>query len=390
MSADLKQLVIVGTESDNPFAIDVAAYCRQEIDVADVLSTKCFANSEFCPRFISSEKDFENIGFKLNDRIVIVVSTGSNKYSRNELAWRNILIARAAKDNGAARVVLVEPDLFFSAQDRGPRPDQGEVDIERDINDYKKFDGQPFTSRAYAEMLALAGVDMVITAHNHSMSVQRLFRKQMQEAFLNLSPAEVFADYLANSDVAPSLHSGEGLLMCAPDKGARSFTAEVHEKLGASDAGLLFLAKERMSERKVSSLIDTKSPSPFESIAGKDVVVFDDMVRTGGTIRECCRLLKEAGAKRLVFFVTHFHSSPDVRVNLNSPVLDEIVTTNTIPGILNRDMQGRLRRKMTVLKIEKWISRHVLESQDMSTEHLTGRFYTVDMSSKNPRWRARE
>ena len=38
---------------------------------------------------------------------------------------RNLLVARAAKDNGAAWVVLAEPDLFFSAQDRGPRADQG-------------------------------------------------------------------------------------------------------------------------------------------------------------------------------------------------------------------------------------------------------------------------
>jgi len=53
-------------------------------------------------------------------------------------------------------------------------------------------------------------------------------------------------------------------------------------------------------------------------------------------------------------------------------------------------MQGRLRRKMTVLKLEKWISRHVIESQGLSAAHLTGRFYTVDMSSKNPRWRASE
>lgn len=390
MSAEAQKLMIVGTESDNPFAIDVAAHCRQEIDVADFLSMKTFANSEFCPRFISNEKDLGHIGQHLRNTTVIVVSTGSNKHSRNELAWRNMLIARAAKDNGAIRVVLVEPDLFFSAQDRGPRPDQGEVDIERDVKDYKKFDGQPFTSRVYAQTLALAGIDMVLTVHNHSLSVQRLFQKQMQGAFLNLSPAEVFADYILNSDVTPSLHSGEGLLVCAPDKGARRFTTEVHQKLGSHGAGLLFIAKERMGERRVSSLIDPTSPSPVETIAGKDVVVFDDMVRTGGTIRECCRLLKEAGAKRLVFFVTHFYSSLEVRENLNSPVLDEIVATNTIPCILNRDMQGRLRRKMTVLKIEKWISRHVLESQGLPTDHLTGRFYTVDMSSKNPRWHTSE
>ncbi|MCE5197452.1 MAG: phosphoribosyltransferase family protein [Armatimonadota bacterium] len=379
-------VLIIGTESDNPFAIDIGVFCRQAVDIADILSLKTFANSEFCPRFISDESDMSNIGCKLNGLTVAIVTTASNTLSRNELAMRNMLVARAAKDNGAERVVLVEPDLFFSAQDRGPLPEHGHVEFDRAENDYKKFDGQPFTSRFYGQALALAGVDSVITVHNHSRSVEKLFSDVLPDVFVNLSPAEVFAHYIRNSDVTPSLHSGDGLLVCAPDAGARKFARQVHEHLGMSSADLLYFRKQRKDERNVSSFVDPESPCPLESIAGKDVVVFDDMVRTGNTIRECCKLLKEAGAKRVVFFVTHFYSSPEVRECLNSPALDEIVTTNTLPSILNRDMQGRLRRKLTVLKLEKWISRHVLQYLNLDTNHLTGGDYTVDMSSKNPRW----
>lgn len=384
---DAHRLLFVSTESDDPFAIDIGVFCRQPIDISDILSLKTFANTEFCPRFISDEKDVKNIGYKLRGMTVVVVSTSSNALNRNEQAWRTMLISRAAKDNGADRVILVEPDLFFSAQDRGPRPEQGEMDYERDIQDYKKFDGQPFSCRLYAESLALAGVDAVLTVHNHSISVERLFRREMNEHYVNLGPAEVFSDYIRNSDVAPCLHSGKGMLICAPDEGARGFNAELLERLDMPHAALLFIAKERKGERDVSSFIDEDSPSDLEAIQGRDVVIFDDMVRTGNTVLESARLLKEAGAGRVVFFVTHFYSSPEVRENLNHPVLDEIVTTNTLPGILNRDKQGRLRRKMTVLKIEKWISRHVLEFLGRSTDHLTGRHYQVDMSSKNPRWR---
>jgi ribose-phosphate pyrophosphokinase len=49
-------------------------------------------------------------------------------------------------------------------------------------------------------------------------------------------------------------------------------------------------------------------------------------------------------------------------------------------------MQGRLRRKLTVLKLEKWISRHVLGFLKKDTSHMCTSLYTVDMSSKNPRW----
>ena len=389
MNADVGKLLTVGTESDNPFAIDISAYCRQEMDVADVMSLKTFANSEFCPRFISDERYLENIGNTLRDTVVVVVSTGSSRYTRNELAWRNLVVTRAAHDNGARQVVLIEPDLFFSAQDRGPRPEHGELDARRGESDYKKFDGQAFTSLLYAQLLALAGVHAVITVHNHSSSVQRLFRNEMNGGFLNLSPAEVFADYIRTSDVAPSLHNGKGMLLCAPDGGARAFVDDVHRELAMPEADVLYIDKKREGERDVSSFIATDSPSSIDDIAGRDVIVFDDMVRTGGTIRECCRLLKAAGAGRMAFFVTHFYSSQEVRLNLHGPELDEIVTTNTIPSILNRDSQGRLRRKLTVLKLEKWISRYVMDFLGRPADHLQAPLYTVDMSSKNPRWQQR-
>jgi ribose-phosphate pyrophosphokinase len=382
-----KPLLVTGTESDNPCAIDIALFCGQNTEISDILSLKTFANTEFCPRFIGDETDMESIGKKLTGMTVAIVSTASNSLSRNELAWRNLLVARAAKDNGAQKVILVEPDLYYSAQDRGPRPDHGEVAFPRDVDDYKKFDGQPFTSRFYAESLHLAGVDAVITVHNHSVAVSKLFSQVMPGGFLNLSPAEVFADYILNSDVTPSLHSGNGLLICAPDKGARGFAIDVHNRLKKDCAGLLYISKQRTSERSVVSAVDPDSPYPLEGIAGKDVIVFDDMVRTGTTIKECCRLLKEAGASRVAFFVTHFYSSSEGRETLNTPALDEIITTNTIPSILNRDMQGRLRRKLTVLKLEKWISRYMLAYLGQSCGHLCEPMYTVDMSSKNPRWR---
>ena len=181
-------VVVVSNSSDNPFAIDVAYAMGQHEDIADIISMKQFMNSEFCPRFISDETDFENIGRKLKGKAVIIVSTTSRIQSRQELAMANFIIARAAKENGADRVVLVEPDLFYSAQDRGPHKELGETSFERDIKDIKKFDGQPFTAKLYAQMLKLSGVDTVMTIHNHSDSVQKIFNEVFEGNFHNLIP----------------------------------------------------------------------------------------------------------------------------------------------------------------------------------------------------------
>lgn len=388
------ELLIVNTVSDDPFAIDVAHHFGQRREISDLVSLKQFANTEFCPRFISDEGDLEHIGRGLEGKAVAIVSTCCATHTRNALAMRSMLIARAAKDNGAVQVILVEPDLFYSAQDRGPRGDHGAVAFARSPQDFKKFDGQPFSARLYAQLLRSAGVDAVVTVHNHSVSVQQLFGEVFQGRFCNLSPAALYGDYLIRHEISRQSAESRGFLLCAPDAGAAPFAREVHGRLQASfehlllkpEVDLLFMQKVRSGERRVAITPAPDSPVQAEAIRDRDVLVLDDMVRTGHTIVECCKVLKDAGARRVIFLVTHFHSSDEVKENLNHPAVDEIVTTNTLPNILNRDLQGRLRRKMLVLKIEKWIA-SVLRREFLCGEPADqSPLYQIDISSKNPRW----
>ena len=197
----MSRVIIVGNVSEDPFAIDVGHSFGQETDLSDIVSLKNFANGEFCPRFISDEHDLTRVGHQLEGATVVIVSVDSHNQSRQTLAQRNFLIARAAKDNGASKVILVEPDLFYSAQDRGPRPEHGNTAHPRDVKDHKKFDGQPFSSLLYAQLLKTAGVDAVITVHNHSRSVQEVFRATFGGDFANLTPSELYAHYLTTSDM---------------------------------------------------------------------------------------------------------------------------------------------------------------------------------------------
>lgn len=384
----MKNVIIVGNVSEDPFAIDVGHSFGQLADISDLISLKNFANGEFCPRFISDEQDLSRIGEQLEGATVVIVSSNSDSHSRQSLAMRNFLIARAAKDNGAEKVILVEPDLFFSAQDRGPRPEHGRTAHPRDIKDFKKFDGQPFSSNLYAQLLKTAGVDAVVTVHNHSRSVQDLFHNTFGGDFHNLLPSELYVDYLLHSDIVSHGEDGRNLVLCAPDKGAVEFVNRMRDELGLSKAGVCIMTKERSGERKVEIKVAHDSPVALEALEGRDVVVFDDMVRTGSTIVNCCTVLRQARPRRVIFGVSHFYSSAEGRENMASPAMDEILTTNTLPTILNRDTQGRLRKKMVVIKIEKWIARFLLGYFGEDTKRLERNFYAIDMSSKNPRWKA--
>ena len=379
----MEDLIIVGSASENTFVEDIAHHLNQHEDYLDIISLKTFLNSEFCPRFIIDEHNTETIGRKLEGRDVIIVSTSFSLLSRDELSMRNFLIARAAKDNGAERVVLLEPDLFYSAQDRGPRPEHGITDFARDVADYGKFDGQPFSARLYAELLREAGVDEVVTVHNHSSSVEHIFMDRFSGKFHNLRPADVYASYLRDSDIV----NLDRLVLCAPDKGAAGFVEEVHAEIGIDRIPTICLNKKRIDERDVEIQVDSSSQAALDQVEGRDVVIIDDMVRTATTIVECCNLIAKHNPRRLLFFVTHFYSSREGRNNMNDSPIHEIVTTSSIPNILNRDMQGRLRHKMVVLRISRWIASYILKMMDPESPGLREPLYKEDMSSKNPRWR---
>lgn len=374
------EIYVVGNVSENPSAMDTAHFFGQRVDVSDVISLKTFENTEFCPRFIASP-DGSKVGHGLEGKGVVIASSSILTHTRNEVAMRNLMVARAAKDNGAAWVVLVEPDLFYSAQDRGPRVGQGSRGDTRSDEDRHKFNGQPFSALLYAQMLKLAGVDEVMTVHNHSDSVKNVFMDIFDGHFTDLSPHRLYARYIQESNIVDPNNT----ILVAPDQGALDFVLLTKEALGYGENGHIMMSKVRSGERKVSMAVSSSSPLPLEAVEGKDLIVMDDMVRTGSTIIRCCELLRQYNPRKIVFLVTHFHSSKEGRLNLASHALDEIITTNTIPAILNRDVQGRLRAKLAVLKTSRWIAHHLRRRFGLEKGDLKGKWYQEDMSSRNPR-----
>ena len=71
--------------------------------------------------------------------------------------------------------------------------------------------------------------------------------------------------------------------------------------------------------------------------------------------------------------------------NTADSAIDEILTLNTLPAVLNRDEQGRLRRKMVVLKIEKWLASALCGIIGLPVKKDES-LYQIDMSSKNQRF----
>ena len=391
--------LLVSNVSDASFAIGVAHARSQKIDISDIVGLKTFVNSEFCPRFLLDDPTEENLGFGLQGKSVYILSTSSAHYTRNELAMRNCLLASAAKENGAEFVALVEPDLFYSAQDRGPRTRNHPQAL--DFPSKMKFVGQPCSAELYARMLKAAGVDLVMTVHNHKPEVvKEIYRNVFagepatgKPRYINLDIAHIVANYVLRSGLVRLWNYGEHVGFVAPDDGAVDFVRKVQEFSGLRNSVLVTMKKTRHGQRDV----EIDASNDVSLLKNRDVFILDDMVRTGGTVAANVKMLAENPAcapEKIFFYSTHTYISPEARENLNSPYLTQFITTNTIPNVLNRDDQGRLRKKTVVLKLEPWIGhavQHCLEYGENSDElydassvgHADG-FYAVDISSKNP------
>ena len=141
----------------------------------------------------------------------------------------------------------------------------------------KRFsDGEPVSSRAIARALS-AGVSRVITVNIHEPSVLSHF----QVPAVDISLAPEMARWIA--------HLGcDDPLILAPDKGAAVFAAEIasHGKWETDH-----LLKTRLSGEEVRI-----APSSMD-VKGRDIVITDDIISTGGTLATAAGMLKDGGAR---------------------------------------------------------------------------------------------
>ena len=66
-------------------------------------------------------------------------------------------------------------------------------------------------------------------------------------------------------------------------------------------------------------------------VEGRDCIIVDDMIDTGGTLAKAAEALKKHGAKRVIAYATHPVLSGNAAENLKNSVIDEVVVTDSIP-----------------------------------------------------------
>jgi len=225
------------------------------------------------------------------EEAVIVQTTSPPQDSRLiQLA----LMADAAKRNGARKIRAVVPYLAYARQDKIFLP------------------GEAMSIEAIANMLRVAGVDNLLTVNVHQEKVLSKFPFPAE----TVSAIPLLAEYFKQRGL-------EGAFAVAPDEGA-TYIAEQAERVLKGGFGCL----EKQRDRYTGQVSIEKRSLEAK---GKTVIIFDDIISSGGTIVAAAKILKELGAEKIYSSCVHPLLIGDAEKRILDAGVEEIVGTDSVP-----------------------------------------------------------
>jgi ribose-phosphate pyrophosphokinase len=224
---------------------------------------------------------------------------GDGEQSPNDKLCRLLFFIGALKDAGAERVTAVTPYLCYARKDRRTQP--------RD----------PITTKYVAGLFEACGADGIITFDVHNLAA---FENAFRCPATNLEAIPLFVEHFAG------LLRKEKIAVVSPDIGGakraeqfrRALAAELHEEPTAA-----FVEKRRSGGVVSGELL-------VGEVRDRAVIIFDDLISTGGTLQRAARRCREAGATRIFAAATHglfMNPAPTV---LADPVFEGIAVADTV------------------------------------------------------------
>jgi len=233
----------------------------------------------------------------VEDETAVIVQTTSPPQDTHLIQLA--LIADAAKRNNAKRVVAVVPYLAYARQDK------------------VFLKGEAVSIEAIARMLKAAGIDSLITVNIHQESVLERFPFQAK----SISAIPLLAEHFLQKGF-------KGAFALAPDKGAIDIAEEASKVLGG-DFGYLEKQRDRYTGRV------TVERKEF-AVKDKAVIIFDDIISTGGTIVAAANILKELGAAKVYAACVHPLLVGEAEKRIRQAGVEEIVGTDSVPSPVSK------------------------------------------------------
>jgi ribose-phosphate pyrophosphokinase len=204
-----------------------------------------------------------------------------------------LVMIDAARRASARRITAVIPYFGYARQDRKDQP------------------RVPITAKLVANLITEAGADRVLTMDLHAQQIQGFFDIPLD----HLMALPVLVEHFKALKIPD-------LAICTADVGGIKGAWKFAEKLNAP---LAIVDKKRSGDTQVQAL------ALIGEVAGKNIVIPDDMIATGGTLVNAAKFLRENGAKDLYACGTHGVLSGGAVERIKTAGFKQVVMTNTIP-----------------------------------------------------------
>ena len=255
----------------------------------------------------------DNIKVKINENVreddVFVIQTSCSPV--NDHFIELLLIVDALKYASARRITAVLPYYPYVRSDKKDEP---RISI---------------SARLVADLLETAGADRILTMTLHAPQIAAFSRIPVDQ----LWATNLLCNHFRLKDLSNSV-------VVSPDVGSADEASTYANNLNLP---LAIMDKRRHGDDGKVEILNI-----IGDIEGKDVLLFDDEVLTGGSMIEAVKILKSKGARRVVAGCTHGIFSGNALEQIESSDMETFVATNTIPVPANKP-----RDKLEIISVAR-------------------------------------
>lgn len=241
----------------------------------------------------------DNLFVKLHSSVrgqdVYVIQTTSRPVQQNLMEL--LISLQTLRLDSAARVTAVIPYLCYSRSDKKDQP------------------RVPITSRLVTDMIEIAGADRYVTLDPHAGQVQGFFSIPGDV----LTASHIIVEYIQENLLASLTDPVVMAVDLGFAKKGRNYAADL-------DLPITFIEKRRTGNDSKA-----KALTIIGDVRGRDVIIVDDEVDTGGSILEAMQIARENGARDIYLAFVHPIFSSDAAKRIADLDVKEIITTDTVP-----------------------------------------------------------
>ncbi len=284
-----KRMIVVPGSSNGPLAYRVARATGSRVAKVEY---RRFPDGEKYVRLLDDVKGED------------VVFLQSAVFSPDEYLVETLLAVDSMKED-AKSVTVVLSYFPYARQDERFKP------------------GEAVSLVTVSKLIRSVGTDHLLTVDVHRHRVLDM-RSLVGIPYVDASAMPSLARYAVDT----GLVDRGNMAVIGPDAEAEQWAALAARELGVDHASLV---KNRLGDREVKVKVTRDV-----DVRGKDVLLVDDIISTGGTIREAAKLLSELGARKIVVGATHALLVENALVKILEDGVEEVFSSDTVPNPTTR------------------------------------------------------